>query len=268
MTIRLKELVHIADPSRYKLHLASWNDEDQPLHVFVRDKEEWKGWNSWRGTTDRFSREYIFALIDFYHESDTWLFGGIFKVLSRSSDRYEVELDPQMQELIGRLKITLKRTARAQAVYLENHYDQMVVSEILKNPYTGEVFPGYDRINHDFRQLQVVFTHGHQDWKAALESVSGIYLITDMSNGKGYVGSAYGDDGIWSRWASYMDNGHGDTKELKKLLAREGLPYALANFRFSLLESSSMKIDKETTLAREKHWKDVLLTRDFGYNEN
>ena len=269
MTIKLKEMVHIADPSRYKLHLASWNDEDQPLHVFVRDKEEWKGWNSWRGTTDRFSREYIFSLIHFYHEIDTWLFGGIFKVLSRSSDRYEVELDPQMQELIGRLKITLKRTARAQAVYLEKHYNNMVVSEILKNPYTGEVFPGYEDINHGFRHLEVIYRNEQRDWKAALENVKGIYLITDTSNGKRYVGSAYGDSGIWSRWACYIETGHGWSDELTKLIKRKGIDYARRNFTFALLEYRSMKTDDKIIIERESYWKEVLLTRgEFGYNKN
>lgn len=269
MTIKLKEMVHIADPSRYKLHLASWNDEDQPLHVFVRDKEEWKGWNSWRGTTDRFSREYIFSLIHFYHESDTWLFGGIFKVLSRSSDRYEVELDPQMQELIGRLKIRLKRTGRAQAVYLEKHYNNMVVSEILKNPYTGEVFPGYEDINHGFRHLEVIYRNEQRDWKAALENVKGIYLITDTSNGKRYVGSAYGDSGIWSRWACYIETGHGWSDELTKLIKRKGIDYARRNFTFALLEYRSMKTDDKIIIERESYWKEVLLTRgEFGYNKN
>jgi hypothetical protein len=30
-----------------------------------------------------------------------------------------------------------------------------------------------------------------------LENVKGVYLIVDKSNGKMYVGSAYGDTGIW-----------------------------------------------------------------------
>lgn len=269
MTIKLNELIHIAAPSRYKLHLACWNHEDEPLDVFVRDREEWKGWNSWKGTNDRFSREYIFALIDFYHESDTWLFGGIFKVLSRSSDRYEVELDPQAQELIGRLKITLKRTSRTQAVYLENHYAQMVVSEILKNPYTGEVFPGYEDINHGFRHLEVIYRNGQGDWKAALENVKGVYLITDTSNGKRYVGSAYGSSGIWSRWACYIGTGHGWNDELTRLIKREGMDYARRNFTFALLEYRSMKTDDKIIIERETYWKEVLLTRgEFGYNKN
>ena len=36
-----------------------------------------------------------------------------------------------------------------------------------------------------------------------LENIKGIYLVTDTHTGRRYVGSAYGDMGIWSRWRQY-----------------------------------------------------------------
>ena len=84
-----------------------------PLDVFVRDRNEWKGWNTYRYARDRFNRPYIFSLIRFYREPDIWLFVGIPKVISRLpenySHSYEVELDQRVDELIGRLKICFKR---------------------------------------------------------------------------------------------------------------------------------------------------------------
>lgn len=65
--------------------------------------------------------------------------------------------------------------------------------------------------------------------------------MTDKSNGKMYVGSAYGDYGIWSRWET---------------------------FQFSLLEFYSMKIDNQVVINREQYWKEVLCTCWFGYNLN
>ena len=44
---------------KYKLHLAAYNGEEQPLDVFARDKEEWQGWNEWRDGKNDFNREYI-----------------------------------------------------------------------------------------------------------------------------------------------------------------------------------------------------------------
>ncbi|WP_189654688.1 GIY-YIG nuclease family protein [Paracoccus mutanolyticus] len=52
-----------------------------------------------------------------------------------------------------------------------------------------------------------VVSNSRPDWKAALESIKGIYLITDTRTGKRYVGSAYGDQGIWSRWCAYAASG-------------------------------------------------------------
>ncbi len=64
-----------------------------------------------------------------------------------------------------------------------------------------------------------------ESWWAALSEVSGIYLITDKSSGKHYIGSAYGEGGIWSRWCEYSRSGHGNNKELRSLLQGDPLEY-------------------------------------------
>ncbi|WP_273070698.1 hypothetical protein, partial [Thioclava marina] len=46
----------------------------------------------YRPGRDDFNRPLIFSLIQFYHEQDSWLFGGVYHVLDRHPDRYEVEL--------------------------------------------------------------------------------------------------------------------------------------------------------------------------------
>ena len=93
MDIKVENLLIIDDVRKYKIHFAVWNRVEQPLDVFVRDREEWKGWNSWRGNRDDYSREYIFSLIRYYPQPDKWLFGGIFKVVERKQDSYVVNLD-------------------------------------------------------------------------------------------------------------------------------------------------------------------------------
>jgi hypothetical protein len=44
----------------------------------------------------------LFSLIQFYHETDIWLFGGVFRVLRRLADRYEVELTDEGADFGGR----------------------------------------------------------------------------------------------------------------------------------------------------------------------
>ena len=274
MKIKVNAVITISNLTEYKLHLACWNGENQPLDVFVRNRKEWERWNAWRGQKDDFNREYIFSLIDFYHQSDIWLFGGIYKVLSRGTAKkydhsYEVKLVEDSEAFIGRLKVRLKRPSRTKAFRLENYYEDLVVSEILGECYSGETFCGYENINHEFHRLEMIIKNEKQDWKAALENVKGVYLITDKSNGKKYVGSAYGDSGIWSRWACYMETGHGWNDELTKLIKQAGIEYARRNFKISLLEYRSMKTDDQVIIDRESYWKEALLSRgEFGYNKN
>ena len=39
--VPVSTIIKIDDPSQYKLHVARWNGSDQPLDVYVRDKNEW-----------------------------------------------------------------------------------------------------------------------------------------------------------------------------------------------------------------------------------
>jgi hypothetical protein len=273
MEIPISKVIKIDEPSEFKFHAARWNGVDQPLDVYVRNKEEWFDWNTWYNTKDEFSRKYIFSLIDFYPETDMWLFGGIYEVVKRNnipqSHSYEIEELSEYSAYIGRLKVSLEKPSRGRAFYLEHHIYKMKVAEILKHPYSGVVFPGYENINHDFDVLVPVFENEKLDWKGALENVKGVYAIMDKSNGKKYVGSAYGDSGIWSRWSCYIGTGHGWNDELTKIIDQEGFEYAKSNFRICLLEYRSMKVDDKVIIEREIYWKEVLLSRgEFGYNKN
>ena len=43
MTIPLNDILSIAAPEEYKLHLACWNGERHPLDVYVADPANWLG---------------------------------------------------------------------------------------------------------------------------------------------------------------------------------------------------------------------------------
>lgn len=269
MTIPLSDIWPIANPTDYKVHFARWNQKAQPLEVFVRDRDEWRGWQEYRPGRNDFNRPHILALIQFYHETDTWLFGGVYDVLDRLETRYEVALSEEGAGFIGRLKIGSPYRGRTTRGNLENHYRDFEVLEILREPYSGRRFPGYDDIDLSFEELETLVRNDRPDWKAALENIKGVYLISDTSSGKRYVGSAYGDDGIWSRWCAYAATGHGGNVELRKMVSDPPLEYCRNHFRFSLLEHRPNRTPDETILAREAFWKRILLTRgDHGYNRN
>lgn len=95
----------------------------------------------------------------------------------------------------------------------------------------------------------------------------GIYLISDINTGKLYVGSAYGENGIWGRWTDYVkSNGHGNNKTLKELIETEN-DYA-KNFTFSILMLLPKTITPNEAIKKETLYKNKLGTNSFGLNNN
>ena len=61
-----------------------------------------------------------------------------------------------------------------------------------------------------FSQLETIIRNKRSGWLDALRNQKAVYLITDTSNGKMYVGSATAQYGmLLQRWTNYIDNGHG-----------------------------------------------------------
>src|SRR5260370_65280 len=147
--IMLKEVFRIENLSDYKVHFDKWNQKNQPLDVFTKDRQQWQSWQEYRPSRDEFNRPMIFALASFYHEPAIWLFGGIFKVLKRHVDRYEVELMDIGASFIGRLKLRSPYNSRTVRVNMEDQYENFEVAEILREPYTGRAFPGYEELDSD-----------------------------------------------------------------------------------------------------------------------
>lgn len=104
----------------------------------MRDKRAWKGWQEYRsGRRNEFNRPYIFSLMRFYHETDIWLFGGVFSVLACHPDRYEVKCEELRKNFIGRLKLRSPYPGRNPRQKLENHFGNFEVQEILREPWSG-----------------------------------------------------------------------------------------------------------------------------------
>lgn len=259
----------------YKVHFARWNGCDQPLQVFVRSLDEWKGWQEWYPSRNDFNRPYIFSVIQFPDAPDRWLFGGVWdvhgvKTRPTGERYYDVELSHQLQSLVGRLVLYRVHKGRGTRLNMEGHHEHFDVSEILSAPYSGRPFPGFDSINLDFRELEALIRNCRQDWSTALSNVKGVYLISDTNSKRRYVGSAYGEWGIWQRWQVYATLGHGGNAGMLDLLEKHDLDYCRKHFRFALLEQHHARVDDQTILNRENFWKQVLDTRDSetGLNRN
>ena len=261
------------DPKQYKVHFAVWNQLKQPIDVLASNQQEWQGWNSWRSVKDDFNRDFIFSVAQDKHDATLWLFGGIWQVLERSpmqhAQSYTVALrEDLMGPFIRRLWVRHKRSGRNIRRTMESVLPAMTVSSIAEEPFAGDPFPGHDRINHSLADLQAVVSQARADWRIALESMKGVYVIHDKETGRRYVGSAYGDTGIWQRWTTYATTLHGGNVGLKELLEEKGEEYYRTNMRFALLEYWAMRTDDNHVLERESYWKDVLHARSLGHNKN
>jgi hypothetical protein len=261
------------NPSQYKVHFAVWNQVEQPIDVLASNQQEWHGWNSWRGVKDDFNRDFIFSVAQDKHDATLWLFGGIWQVLERRpvqhAQSYTVTLrEDLMGPFIRRLWVRHKRSGRNIRRTMESVLPLMTVSSIAEEPFAGDPFPGHDRINHSLADLQAVVSQARADWRIALESMKGVYVIHDKETGRRYVGSAYGDTGIWQRWTTYATTLHGGNVGLKELLEEKGEEYYRTNMRFALLEYWAMRTDDNHVLERESYWKDVLHARALGHNRN
>lgn len=99
--------------------------------------------------------------------------------------------------------------------------EELEVIEILSTAYDGDEFPGYENIRLSFSQLETIIRNKRSGWLDALRNQKAVYLITDTSNGKMYVGSATAQYGmLLQRWTNYIDNGHGGNGVLNPLIVR------------------------------------------------
>lgn len=252
----------------YKLHFAMVpSNKMDAFNSFLENR--FKQWQE-NQSRKNFERKFILSLI--YLGPSEWMFAGVYLRISykKVKDRIlykTVRLDIG-DDLIGRLIIKYKKTVRAAYPKFEKHYKQLIVSEIRKTTITSTPFPDYESLNINYSYLKTLVVNNDSVWKSALQSVKGVYLITDKLTGKHYVGSAYGNEAIWQRWSNYVKTGHSGNKKLKLLLKTKGKEY-LKNFYFSILEIAAKSKDDEYIIKRESHWKNMLLTRgEFGYNDN
>lgn len=125
--IYLSELMTDLEPyDQYKIHFAK-SDGNEPLDVYMRSFREWQSWNEWSSGINEFNRRYIFSLINFYPERDTWLFGGIWEVLDRDFENggdypYTIRLCEKYKKYIGRLKISYAHRDRKVRNRMENYF--------------------------------------------------------------------------------------------------------------------------------------------------
>ncbi len=175
---------------------------------------------------------------------------------------YEFEVDESRQKYCGRVIVSFHNKVQNLIRNASTVLHKCYVAEVLESAYKDDEFPGYDEVDLAWQDLARVIDN--KVWKSALENQKGVYLISDQSNGKQYVGSAYGEQMLHGRWSRYVNNYHGGNVELMTLDDN----HIRTQFRYSILETYRSTTADDLILRRENWWKRVLQTREFGYNKN
>jgi len=274
--MRLFDLIKIwqpdCTPENTKVHLARHNGIEDPLDVFLAGEfEDWQRWQS----QHHFNREYVVSLIQ-AKPGTRWLFAGLYRPTGKewfvaTADQgahfwYDLERVAAADEWLGRLFVGSAYNARHSRPTGEHLADDLTVLELLPERFTVGDFPGYNQVQLTKGNLDLVVRHNIESWRSALSSVKGIYLISDSSTGKLYVGKADGADGLWGRWCTYARTNHGHNIALMEEFGIEAPPERKYDLRFSILEIAPVTVTDLDD--RESHWKNVLDSRVFGYNRN
>jgi len=222
-------------------------------------------------------------------EKNTAIFYGVFKVTDILSKKYlpaySNELKPlcRPQNPDDDFKLILKRINEYDIYKNRLIIDWVVprgwyntfgstknkpVIRILPYNFVSE-FPGVMNIKLSFNELEKIILNkdSHEEWYNSLTKLQAVYLILDKSSGKQYVGTTYGENGLWQRWSGYVaSGGTGNNRQLENLkLEKENFQNDL---QFSVLEILTKTAEKKYCIKKESLWKEKLGTRAFGFNHN
>jgi len=266
------------DPRTFKL-VRHGNKEIQVHKTFMKNVARLEAYQSFQ-KPNKFGKASSIAVFAPYYKT-TALFLGIWDIIGYTegknfstktldflkghelpenwfydSDQYELERNKSLSDLSERLVI---EWGRATVAWVQSKDKEVV--EIKAEQSIGD-FHSFSHVDLDYEKLKKImqFPETNLTWMNALSSVIGVYLIRDKVSGKIYVGSAYGESGIYGRWSQYAQNGHGGNTALKQLNPD--------NFHFSILEIVPATSTIDSIIDCENRWKERLGTRDFGYNNN
>lgn len=232
-----------------------------------------------KGSISFFKDVIAIGFIRLPENQDHWLMTGMVKVVKDNGLGNFAEAEYyKTKQYNFRLVVKYHKREQNGIRNAKDFINNLEVIELWRpdKSVAEKVFPGYKNVSVSYKELKRKIEIS-DEWRTALKSRKGVYLITDTKTGKLYVGSAYGDKGILGRWNTYLtsgfdrdekENGKYPNKELKELVDNYGISYIQENFQYSILETFTDDVSDEYIIARESWWKDVLLTRVFGYNAN
>jgi hypothetical protein len=137
------------------------------------------------------------------------------------------------------------------------HLNIIPVLAVLEDSALDAAMKEWNEIEFSWEELGILPTR----WRSKLNEWRGVYFIFDTCDGKGYVGSAYGESNLLGRWLNYASSGHGGNRLLRQRDPR--------TFQFTILQRVSPDMDSMAVIQLESSWKRRLHTyAPHGLNDN
>lgn len=287
MSVKLNDLLRIADLSNVKIRLNLSNGSYNAINNYNNNKEGLLIGNFYNSENRKWFNEGEIVIGLAQIDGDEWLLFDISTITKDHNqlgypdaglyDFYNHEPVKEYENLFGRVIVKFHKDNAYVTLKAENHIDRFEVLEVLRDSFgKNNTFPGYKNVSVSYSELKNKLDKS-KEWRNMLKCRKGVYVITDIETGKLYIGSAYGEDGIYGRWRTYMvsgfdkaknENGQYPNKKFQELVQEKGIAYIQKNFRYTLLETYTEDMPDEQIIQRENYWKKALRTRKFGYNEN
>jgi len=268
--IKLNDILKLDNLNNVKIRFnlmfeGNWNPIEMFKNNNMKSILDGQYWNYDKNKSYK-EGQITIGFIRIEKNEDLWLLFHIGKITEdlniQNAVGYEYETLTEYEKYFGRIIVRFKNKSQNMIRMAESVINDCEIFKILPDVFDNDIFPGYDKVNISWSELSRVIKK--ENWKTALKNQKGVYLITDTSNGKMYVGSASGKNMILGRWESYITTCHGGNVDLKKLSNN----HIKTNFRYSILDIFKSTIDDTIIRARENWWKETLLSRKFGYNQN
>ena len=221
--IKLNDILNLDNLSNVKIRFnLMFNGNWNPIEMFKNNEMDTiLGGHYWNYDKKKSYREgqITVGLIRIKSTENLWLLFHIGKITKdlniQNGVGYEFEELGEYKKYFGRIIVRFKNKSQNMVRKAESVIEDCDIAQILPDVFDNDIFPGYDKVNISWDELSRVITK--DNWKTALRNQKGVYLITDTSNGKMYVGSAYGEEMILNRWKSYVKTGNGGNQGTKAI---------------------------------------------------
>ena len=152
-----------------------------------------------------------------------------------------------------------------------NKYGEVKDKEVIKVLPKNFVqdFPGLQNVKLNYTELKEIIENpeSNADWFNSLSRLQAVYLILYKKIGLQYVGTTYGENGLWQRWETYVKTG-GTGGNIELINLKKEDPEFYQHLQFSILEVLSKTADQKYCAGKESLWKEKLGSRVSGLNKN